>query len=157
MILSRIAKALKDQNWLAVGIEFVIVILGVVIGFQVTVWNAGRVAEAREVAILDRLRDELAVDQAERQQSRNNASRLALLRDGYARAGSDEADFDARLWLLLHRYSILFGPASGEGRGWQLATPPRAMEQLGADFDVTAECFASPLNRRHARYCRLAP
>ncbi|MFT6541804.1 MAG: hypothetical protein ACJAU5_000882, partial [Maricaulis maris] len=36
MILSRIARALKDQSWLAVGIEFVIVILGVVIGFQVT-------------------------------------------------------------------------------------------------------------------------
>ena len=97
MILSRIAKALKDQNWLAVGIEFVIVILGVVIGFQVTVWNAGRVAEAREVAILDRLRDELAVDQAERQQSRNNASRLALLRETVGIVFSDaEVELTAR-------------------------------------------------------------
>ena len=34
MILSRIAKALKDQNWLAVAIEFVIVILGVLLAFQ---------------------------------------------------------------------------------------------------------------------------
>ena len=39
MILSRITQALRDQNWLAVGIEFVIVILGVVIGFQISNWN----------------------------------------------------------------------------------------------------------------------
>ena len=52
------------------------------------------------------------------------------------------------LWLLLHRYATMFGPHSGEGRGWQLATPPGAMDAFGADFGVNVECFASPFNRR---------
>ncbi|MDF1770278.1 hypothetical protein [Maricaulis sp.] len=59
MILSRITKALKDQNWLAVAIEFVIVILGVAIGFQVTGWNAARQDARLEHAYLERLADEL--------------------------------------------------------------------------------------------------
>jgi hypothetical protein len=42
MILSRITTALKEQNWVAVTIEFLIVILGVVIGFQISAWNEAR-------------------------------------------------------------------------------------------------------------------
>ncbi|MFY0638552.1 hypothetical protein [Maricaulis maris] len=62
MILARIARALKDQNWLAVGIEFVIVILGVVIGFQVTAWNADRASQVRADAYLDRILVDLQTD-----------------------------------------------------------------------------------------------
>jgi len=36
MILARITKAIREQNWFAVVLEFVIVIAGVAIGFQVT-------------------------------------------------------------------------------------------------------------------------
>lgn len=55
MILARIARALKDQNWLAVGIEFVIVVLGIVIGFQVNSWSEHRVAEARALSLTENL------------------------------------------------------------------------------------------------------
>ena len=48
MILSRIAKALREQNWFAVTLEFVIVIAGVVIGFQINAWNAARELQRRE-------------------------------------------------------------------------------------------------------------
>ena len=58
MILSRITTALKEQNWLAVAIEFVIVILGVVIGFQISAWASERQAAAAREATLDRLHDE---------------------------------------------------------------------------------------------------
>jgi len=37
--LRRITKALRQQNWVAVGIELLIVVVGVVIGFQVTAWT----------------------------------------------------------------------------------------------------------------------
>lgn len=49
MILRRLMIHLKEQNWFAVAIEFLIVVLGVVIGFQVTAWNQQRAiaAEAR--------------------------------------------------------------------------------------------------------------
>jgi hypothetical protein len=42
MILSRITKALREQNWFAVAIEFVIVVAGVMLAFQITAWNETR-------------------------------------------------------------------------------------------------------------------
>jgi len=47
VILDNLTRAIRDQNWFAVGIELVIVILGVVIGFQVNAWNEDRQAEQR--------------------------------------------------------------------------------------------------------------
>jgi len=59
MILARITKALKDQNWLAVSIEFIIVIAGVVIGFQVTDWRSNLDAMAKEAELLARLHTDI--------------------------------------------------------------------------------------------------
>lgn len=42
MILRRVTKHVKDQNWFAVGIDFVIVVVGVFIGLQVANWNEVR-------------------------------------------------------------------------------------------------------------------
>ncbi|MAL10117.1 MAG: hypothetical protein CMF74_10695 [Maricaulis sp.] len=61
MILARISRAIREQNWFAVAIEFVIVILGVVIGFQVTAWNAARASEARADDYLDRFVIDLTI------------------------------------------------------------------------------------------------
>lgn len=55
MILSRLSKAIREQNWFAVAIEFLIVILGVVIGFQVTAWNGEQQRLARDTQLIDRL------------------------------------------------------------------------------------------------------
>ena len=58
MILSRISHAIRTQNWFAVVLEFVIVIAGVVIGFQVTELRAqAQRAEAEHLA-LERLQAE---------------------------------------------------------------------------------------------------
>ena len=58
MILSRISRAIREQNWFAVAIEFLIVILGVVIGFQITAWNAERTARIQEAVILANLEED---------------------------------------------------------------------------------------------------
>ena len=39
MLLRRITEHVKTQNWLAVGIDFAIVVVGVFIGIQVSNWN----------------------------------------------------------------------------------------------------------------------
>ena len=39
MLLRRVTKHIKEQNWFAVGIDFVIVVIGVFIGIQVANWN----------------------------------------------------------------------------------------------------------------------
>ncbi len=44
MILQNISKAIREQNYYAVVLEFVIVIAGVVIGFQINACNPGRQA-----------------------------------------------------------------------------------------------------------------
>lgn len=59
MILARISKAIREQNWFAVALEFIIVILGVVIGFQVTEWRASEDARATEQAYLRRLHEDM--------------------------------------------------------------------------------------------------
>ncbi len=46
MILRRITKHVKDQNWFAVFLDFIIVVVGVVIGIQVANWSDNRAARA---------------------------------------------------------------------------------------------------------------
>jgi len=58
MILTRITHAIREQNWFAVALEFVIVIAGVVIGFQVTEWRAQAQRDAAEHLALERLQAE---------------------------------------------------------------------------------------------------
>jgi len=42
MLLRRITKHVKDQNWFAVFIDFIIVVVGDFIGIQVANWNETR-------------------------------------------------------------------------------------------------------------------
>ncbi len=62
MILSRIAKHLREQNWTAVGIELLIVIIGVFIGAQASNWNEERKVRDGERVFLERVRSEMAGD-----------------------------------------------------------------------------------------------
>jgi hypothetical protein len=58
MILRRITEHVKAQNWFAVGLDFVIVVIGVFIGIQVSNWNAARAERADERVLLERLHEE---------------------------------------------------------------------------------------------------
>ena len=58
MILSNISKAIREQDWFAAAVEFVIVIAGVVIGFQVNAWNESRQADSRANELLVRITEE---------------------------------------------------------------------------------------------------
>ena len=63
MILARLSHAIRQQNWFAVVLEFVIVIAGVVIGFQVTAWNTEQEAAARTDLLTARLIADLRAEQ----------------------------------------------------------------------------------------------
>jgi hypothetical protein len=56
MIFRRLAQNLREQNWTAIGIEFVLLVLGVFLGIQVANWNEERQQVARQSAYLERLR-----------------------------------------------------------------------------------------------------
>ena len=58
MILRRVIEHVKAQNWTAVALDFVIVVVGVFIGIQVSNWNDARADRAGERQLLKRLQDE---------------------------------------------------------------------------------------------------
>jgi hypothetical protein len=58
MILRRVIEHVREQNWTAIAIDFVIVVLGVFVGLQVNNWNAAN-ADRREIA---RYLDDIASD-----------------------------------------------------------------------------------------------
>ncbi len=59
VLLRRISNHVNEQNWFAVGIDFVIVVVGVFIGIQVANWNAERAEFQRETDALVELRKEI--------------------------------------------------------------------------------------------------
>jgi hypothetical protein len=59
MILRRVSKSLKTQDWTAVWIDLVIVVVGVFIGIQVANWNEARRDREREQAYLQDIAAEL--------------------------------------------------------------------------------------------------
>lgn len=69
MLLRRMIEHVKAQNWTAVGLDFVIVVVGVFIGIQVANWNEDRKSRAEEQAILLQLEEEFVGirDSVERQ------------------------------------------------------------------------------------------
>lgn len=84
MLLRRITKHVKEQNWFAVGIDFVIVVIGVFIGIQVANWNDGRAEVAEGARYIEQLSDEYVVieetieDQVDSYVEFSNAAQEAL-------------------------------------------------------------------------------
>ena len=62
MILRRLSQSLKEQNWTAIVIEFILLVSGVFLGIQVANWNAERVDNERAQAYLERIRDDINAD-----------------------------------------------------------------------------------------------
>lgn len=63
MLIRRITKHVKDQNWFAVALDFVIVVIGILIAFRITEWNEARSDAIAEQALLDRLHEEVSAVQ----------------------------------------------------------------------------------------------
>ena len=66
MILARLSRAIRQQNWFAVVLEFVIVVSGVLLAFQITAWNEARAEREAEQSYLARLHAEIVDAEASR-------------------------------------------------------------------------------------------
>ncbi|MGE0182425.1 MAG: DUF6090 family protein [Parvularculaceae bacterium] len=62
MILRRVIVHVKEQNWTAVFLDFVIVVFGVFIGIQLGNWNEARAERAQSVAFTRALQNDLRAD-----------------------------------------------------------------------------------------------
>jgi hypothetical protein len=58
MLLSRVIDHVRAQNWTAIVLDFVIVVMGVFVGIQVSNWNDARHQVARQDAYIERLRED---------------------------------------------------------------------------------------------------
>ena len=65
MILRRVTEHVKAQNWFAVGLDFLIVVVGVFIGIQVANWNEGRIDRSNERVYLSALVEDVRKDLAD--------------------------------------------------------------------------------------------
>ncbi|MDX1625285.1 MAG: DUF6090 family protein [Wenzhouxiangellaceae bacterium] len=65
MILRSVTKHVRDQNWFAVGLDFLIVVVGVFIGIQVANWNEARREQNLERSYLENLREDFRTSQSE--------------------------------------------------------------------------------------------
>ena len=80
MILRRFSERLKQQDWVAVMIEFVLVVAGVFLGIQASNWNDQRKERSLEASYIARIAQDLRSDASELDEIiRVSAVRMALL------------------------------------------------------------------------------
>jgi hypothetical protein len=82
MILRRLTEHVKTQNWFAVGIDFVIVVVGVFIGLQAQEWSKREGDLRRETQIIGDMLADLDIDRAQYA----SAMKVGLQRIGAANA-----------------------------------------------------------------------
>lgn len=82
MILRRLATSIRKQDWFAVVIETLIVVMGVYLGIQLGNWNAARSERAEGERLIERLYDEMTVS------LENEADCLAYMEENLVRARS---------------------------------------------------------------------
>lgn len=93
MILRRVIEHVKGQNWLAVMIDFIIVVTGVYIGIEVSNWNASRLAATEEKRLIAQLVTEVdAATEVKAAWIEQTEPRLTLLRSALAVIQSEVAD-----------------------------------------------------------------
>jgi hypothetical protein len=89
--LRRFVAHIREQNWTAVGIDFVMLVLGILLALQISEWNQARLDRAREHAFLGRISNELDQSIADLERG----IRLAQQREAWGRllmaAAKDEA------------------------------------------------------------------
>ena len=61
MLLRRVIEHVRDQNWTAAVLDFLIVVIGVFIGIQVANWNDQRAERQQESFFLNAFREDVVV------------------------------------------------------------------------------------------------
>ena len=111
MILRRITKHVREQNWFAIGLDFFIVVIGVFIGIQVSNWNASLGQKERAYSYLERLEDELVNDIAALKNRHEFYSSVILYGEralAYAEAAEKDQEPNWQVVLAFFQASQIF-------------------------------------------------
>ena len=152
MLLRRIMKHVNAQNWFAVGVDFVIVVVGVYIGIEVTNWNDVRNNKTGLVASLERLDKEVSqnIEIIEKvlitfEEGREDLELSSDALNNCAFSPDAEAALERSLWDLTHDVQPNFTTIALD----ELAGPDDVrIEDTGIEWrvlDETAEDDADPV------------
>jgi len=85
MLLRRIMKHFRNENWFAVALDLVVVVLGLFIGLQVDTWWENQKEQSLEIAYLQEIREDFELN---REQLRDTTTRLEeIIQDMLVLAG----------------------------------------------------------------------
>lgn len=119
MLFRRIAEHLRTQNWLAVFLDLLIVIVGIFIGLQVNDWNERRLEERLADQTLQRLRADFVVihDEADRfgGEHRDNAAALDELVQAIR---GENGDVDPETIRFALRNALKYAPSARRSTTW---------------------------------------
>lgn len=101
MLLRRITQHVKEQNWFAIAIDFVIVVIGVFIGIQVANWNDERVNAQLESELLIDLRAETVASRDTTRRKIQNYQQVAAAAKRSLKFIATNASCDSECWLVL--------------------------------------------------------
>ncbi|NNC36758.1 MAG: hypothetical protein HKO02_04835 [Hyphomonadaceae bacterium] len=121
MLLRSITKHVKDQNWFAVALDFLIVVFGILIAFQITNWSQDRQRDRSERAYLERLHTdivEVTGRRARYDRSRPTTVEVLKVIVKYANGYGDELDL-----------SVVY-PALKRGFPPELEATPELLDSL---------------------------
>lgn len=124
MIVRRIAEHVKAQNWFAIAIDFLIVVVGVFIGLQVSNWNDTLADRRHANALVSRvvidLRNEAAVIEHSQAFTSSTISHAKKALDGYQHAPElADKEFVVSAYLAS---DLIFPPSSRSAYEEMIAT-----------------------------------
>jgi hypothetical protein len=104
MLLRRVIAHVRKQEWTAIGLDFLIVVIGVFVGLQVNNWNEARAEGERSRGYLSRIRAELVADMTELERHRGLWQKV--VNEGYAASSYAEtgARGGATDWEILRSF-----------------------------------------------------
>ena len=127
MLLRRVIQHVRMQEWTAIAIDFVIVVVGVFIGIQAANWNEARADQARARGYLERIHNDLEADVANYQ----NRIRFWGAVSNYGRTGLAYADTkllrERTHWDLL----LAYFQASQVAEFWTNSTTYEELKSAG--------------------------
>ena len=134
MILRSITRHVREQNWVAVALDFVIVVLGILLAFQITEWSADRQQRIAEGRYLAELARDLHADIDELRGGREQS--LWRLKIGESILKAVDADFQHPAFFPMPNEALLADPAEdrSEFSGHMFAALTTTFILIGVDY-----------------------
>jgi hypothetical protein len=152
MLLRRVMEYVNTQNWFAVGVDFVIVVVGVYIGIEVSNWNDVRNNKIGLVASLERLDKEVSqnIDIIEKvlsifEESREDLDLSLDALNDCAFSPDAEAALERSLWDLTSDVQPNFTTVALD----ELARQVRYQDLLSQQFQDDFGLYAGRLKEEH--------